>query len=189
LDNIKTLGNLLKDSDLNAAVFGLIGVVIGGILTILSQALARRNERLHQLKEDVADTIALAHMIRSSLNSIHVDQRHDSEARKVYGRALTNDIPEFYKKCQSLAIVGTLSVRHAALNLAKDAGALIDYAHPGTGTGRDHGFTELDAKAYPVERSEDTLAGVVRSYWWLRWVYLLWRRSSSKREEVAAGKL
>lgn len=177
----------LNDSDLNVAVFGLVGVVIGGLLTVLSQSLARRDERLHQLKQEVAETIALAHMIRSSFNSIHVDQVGNKEARQTYASALTRDIPEFTKKCQTLTVIGPFSVRRAALKLVNAGHSLVKYAHTEVGTGRAEDFKSLNDKASPVGRCEDTLAGVVRCYWWLRWPYLIWRRMTAERQPTLAA--
>lgn len=168
-------------TDVGTATIGLIGVVIGGILTTLSQSLARRAERLRQLKEEVAGTIALSHMIRSSLDSLHGDQKDDQDARTVYAEALTRDTPEFYKKCQMLLVIGSSSVRMASKKLATDGTALIKYAHPEVGDGASDEYKDLDERASQLGFSEDTLAGVVRSYWWLRWPYILWRRNAAHR--------
>nr|WP_176704899.1 hypothetical protein [Arthrobacter sp.] len=159
----------VNDPELRPALIGLIGVGVGGLMTVTGQSITRRAERLHAMRQEVAQVMGLSHMIRSLYVAYHADGKAPEAVKDRYLKQLNADRPEMLKMCQLLMITAPRSISVAARALAETVTAADNYTHPATGEGKGERFKNTLHYGMCISHAEVVLGKVARSYWWFRW--------------------
>lgn len=175
----------INDPQLRPALIGLIGVGVGGLMTVTGQSVSRRAERNYKMRQDVAQALGLSHSLRSLFVSYHSNPFMPEDVVQKTLDKMNADRPELLNLSQLLMMTAPRSIAKAAHGLAETITAVDNYQHPSLGDGKKEGFKQISYFGRRIADAEFVLSSVSRSFWWFRPIRF---RLARHKAEVAAQK-
>lgn len=160
--------------DYTPAMIGLGGVIIGGALTGLSQAILRRADKLHKMREEVAALISSSMNTRTSMKMVHHTTPLPTEERAQYADSLNQETTKLYLLHHVLTLTAPRSIGSASKQLAQAVESATHYGEPRNGTGNADSFERMPAHLKYIGFCEDSLILVAKSAFFMRWPHY-WR--------------
>lgn len=158
----------INDPELRPALIGLIGVGVGGLMTVTGQGLSRRAERNYKTRQDVAQALGLSHSLRSLYTSYHSNPNMPEDITQKTLDKMNSDRPKLLDLCQLLVMTAPRSIAKASRNLAETVTSVDNYQHPSLGEGKAEGFKQISYLGRRIADAELVLINVSRSFWWFR---------------------
>lgn len=148
-------------------VFGFIGVIIGGLITIAGQAAGRRAERRNEIEKLAADLAGSTYMMESGLRGLIEylglpPEKQTYELGMKHADVITKEVAQTSSLGNQLSIRAMPPLRDAAIELINTCVLAQNYLHPEFGTGRDEGFKDTEARLTEISNKREAMINVAR---------------------------
>lgn len=148
-------------------VFGFVGVIIGGLITIAGQAAGRRAERRNEIEKLAADLAGSTYMMESGLKGLIeylglAPEKQTSGLGQKHADVITKEVAQTSSLGNQLSIRAMPPLRDAAIELINTCVLAQNYLHPEFGSGRDEGFKDADARLTEISNKREDMINVAR---------------------------
>lgn len=170
------------------AIIGLLGVVVGGLLTFGMQTYERRLNRLETIRTEVAEVVILSTAIQEGLQTIHmsaVEYKLSREQIESVMPQVTADWISARSKLIRLSHTADESTKQAADQLLLSLKTATNYLDPHSRPGLKTNFEDADDVLLAVESRTSALSAVSQALPIRRRMVL---KKHQKRRELEARK-
>lgn len=158
---------MISWSEYMSAAIGLLGVVVGGLLTFGMQARERRLNRLATIKTEVAEVVILSTAIREGLQTIHmpgVEYKLSREQIDSVMPQVTKDWISARAKLIRLSHTADKPTKKAADQLLLSLKTATNYLDPHSRPGLKTDFDRADEVLFDVESRTSALSAVSQAF-------------------------
>jgi hypothetical protein len=153
----------VENKDLITAGAGLIGVVIGGLVTAAGQHATRRHEFRQRILEQVTELCSAAHEFQTNANSqLTLLGTAPKEVIDEHSRRVNESLVAATKCGNTLSVLASGPIQRASVQVVNRIVEAQDYLHPALGDGRAEAFVNREQYLNKVSSARNTLIKLAR---------------------------